>query len=67
MLYQINLFCENVDFCLGKLNQSPTTLRDAPSINYLRIFFSSVVKKLAIYEFNGLRAVKISSSYIITL
>ena len=24
MLYQINLFCENCDFCLGELNQSPT-------------------------------------------
>ena len=26
MLYQINLFCENYDFCWDELNQSPTSL-----------------------------------------
>ena len=54
MLYQINLFCENCNFCLGELNQSVryTRLKQLKYNAYIYININDTyIKYIYIYIF----------------
>ena len=60
MLYQINLFCENCDFCLGKLSESPflmDLLKPFDTINH-----ELLIAKLNAYGFSE-PSLKLINSY----